>query len=400
MNLYLIVFLLVAAGAVWERFRPEYGKKIYWVCWGLMTAALCFRFGQGTDYAGYHAGYDTQPLVVDLAKSYFWGVYPEIGWRVLSVVFRGILHAPFWIFTAALGLADMLLLHRFLKNFVKEGRSLGLVVAYPALYLIYMLSGLRQGLAICVLLGFALPFYMKKKWGRFVLCVLLAGSFHKVGFAWLALIPVYYLPFSWLPVLIGVAAAGGLLLQIEAVQNLIVSLIPFYSYRLYQLLFSGGMSLPAIGERVLSFLVVLFLFQKLPEEERHISSLEPLMKVYTCTILFYLLMSGNSYYASRYASVFKVMEIALAPCLLKNRDFWRQAGFAFFGALALLMSVKNINAMIREGFYDAEKINWLNYPYVSVFQREDIEQYINYQEKYDFRCSLVYEDQELWRLEE
>ncbi len=400
MNLYLIVFLLVAAGAVWERFRPEYGKKIYWVCWGLMTAVLCFRFGQGTDYVTYHAVYDTQPLIVDLSRGYFLGAYPEIGWRILTGLFRGIFHIPFWGFTALLGAVEMLLLHRFLKIYVNNGKIMGLLLAFPVLYLVYMLSGLRQGLAACVLLGLAIPFYMHRKWGWYIVCVLLAASFHKVGFSWLVLIPVYYLPFSWMLVFSGFAAAGGFLLQVEAVQSLILELLPFYNYHIQQFLLNGSMSRLAIGERVLSFLVVLFLFWRLSREQQENATMNLLIKAYICGIFFYMLMSGNSYYASRYAAVFKMLEIVLVPCLLRGRDFWKNSGYVFFVMLALLMGIKNMNALVREGFYDTEKINWLNYPYISVFQRDGIEQYISYKERYDFRCGLCYEDQELWRLEE
>ena len=58
---------------------------------------------------------------------------------------------------------------------------------YPVLFVTYMVSGLRQGLAICVFLGVALPFYMERKWVRYVLAALVAASFHKVGYVWLTI---------------------------------------------------------------------------------------------------------------------------------------------------------------------------------------------------------------------
>ena len=53
MNLYLIVLLLLAAGAVLEWFKPKYQQKIFTVCWCVTTAVVALRFGQGTDYATY-----------------------------------------------------------------------------------------------------------------------------------------------------------------------------------------------------------------------------------------------------------------------------------------------------------------------------------------------------------
>ncbi|MCD8241302.1 MAG: hypothetical protein LUD73_02570, partial [Lachnospiraceae bacterium] len=68
MNFYLLVFLLLAAGAVLERFRPQYKNYIYGACWALMTALLCLRYGQGTDYITYEAIYNSIPLALDFSK--------------------------------------------------------------------------------------------------------------------------------------------------------------------------------------------------------------------------------------------------------------------------------------------------------------------------------------------
>ena len=82
MNLYLIVLLLLAAGAVLEWFKPKYQQKIFTVCWCVTTAVVALRFGQGTDYATYEGIYRTIPTVIDLSKGYICGFYPEMGWRL------------------------------------------------------------------------------------------------------------------------------------------------------------------------------------------------------------------------------------------------------------------------------------------------------------------------------
>ena len=45
MNLYLIVLLLLAAGAVLEWFKPKYQQKIFTVCWCVTMAVVALRFG-------------------------------------------------------------------------------------------------------------------------------------------------------------------------------------------------------------------------------------------------------------------------------------------------------------------------------------------------------------------
>ena len=109
MSFYFLTFLLLAAGTLCTWFRPQLEEKVYWVCWGVMTACLCFRFGQGTDYVTYHAIYETIPAAIDLSKGYICGFYPEVGWRLLSAAFK-VIHAPFWVFTMVVGLMEMLLL--------------------------------------------------------------------------------------------------------------------------------------------------------------------------------------------------------------------------------------------------------------------------------------------------
>ena len=75
---------------------------------------------------------------------------------------------------------------------------------YPVLYLVYMVSGLRQGLAVCLFLGIALPFLMERKWIAYVITIFLTLSFHRVAFAWLVLIPAVYLTVDMMMALAGV----------------------------------------------------------------------------------------------------------------------------------------------------------------------------------------------------
>lgn len=397
MSLYLLIFLLLAAGALLEWFRPKEKEKIYLICWTASAACLCLRFGQGVDYVTYHAIYETIPTVLDLSKGYVFGFYPEAGWRILTVLFKSV-HAPFWVFTAALGLADMLLLHRFLKKYVPM-KTWGLFLSYPVLFITYMVSGLRQGFVICLFLGVLVPFYLEKKWVPYVLGVLVVSSFHKVGYAWLVLPAAYYLPMKWMLVLTGLSVTGGLVLQIGAVENLLVSLIPVY--HLKQFLLEGEVSIFAAGERLLSFAVLLFLYEwsgkaKGQAEERT----ELLMKAYICGVCFYMLLFGSSYYASRYAVIFKVLEPALVAAFVKEREQIAKLGAAFFFGLALLMGCKNLNAMIQNTGYDQMSgLKIWNYPYVSVFEPDRIQQYFDYDKRFMEQYEANIGDQRLWMIE-
>ena len=417
MNLYLIVLLLLAAGAVLEWFKPKYQQKIFTVCWCVTTAVVALRFGQGTDYATYEGIYRTIPTVIDLSKGYICGFYPEMGWRLFCAFFK-LFQAPFWTVTMAAAVIEMLLLGRFLKKYVPY-QTTGLFLSYPVLIFVYMVSGLRQAMAICIFLGLVLPFYLEKKWIQYVIGVLIAASFHKVGYGWLVLVIAYYIPVWGMVTLAGVAMAGGLFIQIPAVTKLILQLIP--SYHMWRFLWDGTMSLFAIGERVVSFVVLLSFYGWFTRQREEVPrQIQLLFKVYSCGVCFYMLMCCNSYYASRYAAIFKVVECAVVTgfvaCCRSSEDmmvtekthigtgipFRKYVGtgvMAFFLCLTLVMGIKNLHAAVSEGGYDKLGVNLFTYPYVSVLNQQKINDYYDYQEKTDRMYEYNLEDQQLWMLE-
>lgn len=417
MNLYLIVLLLLAAGAVLEWLLPKYQQKIFTVCWCVTTAVVALRFGQGTDYATYEGIYRTIPAVIDLSKGYICGFYPEMGWRLFCAFFK-LFQAPFWTVTITAAVIEMLLLGRFLKKYVPY-QTTGLFLSYPVLIFVYMVSGLRQAMAICIFLGLVLPFYLEKKWIQYVIGVLLAASFHKVGYGWLVLVIAYYIPVWGMVALTGAAMAGGLFIQIPAVTKLILQLIP--SYHMWRFLWDGTMSLFAIGERVVSFVVLLIFYGWFTRQREEVPrQIQLLFKVYSCGVCFYMLMCCNSYYASRYAAIFKVVECAVVTgfvaCCRSSEDmmvtekthigtgipFRKYVGtgvMAFFLCLTLVMGIKNLHAAVSEGGYDKLGVNLFTYPYVSVLNQQKINDYYDYQEKTDRMYEYNLEDQQLWMLE-
>lgn len=394
MNLYLILFLFLAVGTMLEWYMPKQQDKIYGICWCVSTAVLCLRFGQGTDYVTYQAIYETIPPVIDLSQGYICGFFPEVGWRLISALFK-VFHAPFWIFSMVLGLVDMLLLHRFLEKYVPL-KTAGLFLSYPVLYLVWMLSGLRQGLAMCIFVGILVPSYLERKWVSYVIGVLIAASFHKVGYTWLVLPVVYYLPMWGMLTLTGLSAAGGLILQISAVEEFLVKLVPVYHVK--QFLLNGSISWFAVGERMLSFSVLVFLCLWFRKREGQMEQrAELLLKAYMCGTCFYMLLCGSAYYASRYGVIFKVLECAVIVAFIQKKEKVTYCAAAFFFCLTLIMGCKNLNAMISEGGYRDEVQIW-TFPYVSVFQQEEMERYMSYeqllQEKYDNNIG----DQQLWMI--
>lgn len=397
MNFYLIVFVALSAGALYEWFCQQHREKIYLVCWSLMTVCLCFRYGQGGDYVTYEAVYETIPAAIDLSQGYICGFYPEIGWRMLCALFK-LLHAPFWMLTMVLGFGEMLLIHQFLKKYV-ELRIAGLFLLYPTLFLTYMVSGLRQGLVMCLFLGVLVPFYLEKKWIAYIIGVAVTASFHKVGYGWLILPAVYYIPLRYMMFFLGLSAAGGIFFQIKAVEHWILQRFPIY--HLQQFWQWGGPSLFAIGERVATCTVILVLYAVLKRKNCRVKKqTELFLKAYLCSTCIYFLLMRNSYYSSRYAAIFKVLECAVLLALITEKKKIAKLGAVFFFGLTLVLGLKNLDAAIYEGGYDMEWINLVNYPYISVFDQDRINNYYDYSGKLERRYRDNVEDQQLWMIEE
>lgn len=126
---------------------------------------------------------------------------------------------------------------------------------------------------------------------------------------------------------------------------------------------------------------------------------EALWKTYLCGVCAYLLLCSSSYYASRYGAIFKVVECTLVINLAIGQEKIQRAAAVFFFCLTCLMGLKNLNAMTNEGGYAKLGYHFWNYPYVSIFHQEKIEEYFGYQDRVQVIYDANIEDQELWRLE-
>ena len=144
----------------------------------------------------------------------------------------------------------------------------------------------------------------------------------------------------------------------------------------------GSPSFFAIGERLITFGVIAFLYCRTCGADGEAKpETEAAMKAYTCGLCMYMLMLGNAYYASRFAVIFKVLEILLAVRLMEDRDRTARMAAAFFLGLTLLMGGKNLNAMVNEGGYSRLGVHVFTYPYVSLLRPDQINDYFDYAEK-------------------
>ena len=362
MPLYHIVFLLLLAGAVIEYRQGKTPKRLYGLCFLVLTAMLCLRFGQGTDYVSYRMIYYTIPA--DLAGTINYGyAKAEIGWRLITMLFR-MAGQPFEVFVFLLSLLQMGLLWRFVKRFCRC-RCLALFLGYHTLYLTYLFSAMRQGTVILIFLGIMLPWLLEGKWGRYFLTSLLLTTIHPVSL--ILLVPMAALciriSVKHIVALVAVGFCVGILFSVCDVGLLLSVIVPSYAAE-------TEISIVAVAERIASFVVVTYMYYL------YCDGLEPdaedpfykIYKIYAIGILIYGVLMWSPLISSRTIYSLKALEIPLiTTCILKCRK-GKLMCLMYLVLLCSVLYIKNIGSCITQAEY-LDTTVW-NYPYYSIWDQE------------------------------
>lgn len=370
MSLYHIVFLGLAAGAVAEHVKKKTPRWLFFLLFAALTAILCLRFGQGTDYFSYASIYrylPADPIAALDARN-----HSEPGWKFLCASFK-MLGVSYPIFVSILSLAMMLLLLRFINRFCGERKLLALVILYHTFYMTYLMSTLRQGLVIAVFLGVMLSWLMERKYVRYCLLSVLLATLHSVGIV-LLLLPVVngiHLKVKHMVCLVVVGLLLGLVLSAVDIGVILRQFVDIYYLK------ESELSLVALLERIVSFGVVTFCYYLYlggnePEPGDRIHSI---YKIYALGILLYGLLMWSPLISSRTIYVMKVVEVLLI-CVCISRC--KKAGvivLSYFLLLSGLLYVKNVDSYLDQGRYKNATV--LDYPYVTIFNQKDI---LNYRE--------------------
>jgi len=363
MPLYHIVFLLLLSGVIVEYWQRKTPKALYVLCFLAMTAMLCLRFGQGTDYVSYRMIYYTIPA--NLAGTINYGyAKAEIGWRLITMLFR-MAGLKFEVFVFVLSLIQMGLLWRFIKRFCRY-RILALFLGYHTLYLTYLCSAMRQGTVILVFLGIMLPWLLEGKWGRYFLTSLLLATIHPVSL--ILLVPMAALciriSVKHILALVAVGFCVGILLSVCDVGLLLHAIVPSYAAE-------TEISIVAVAERIASFVVVSYMYYL------YCDGMEPdvedpfykIFKVYAFGILIYGLLMWSPLISSRTVFSLKALEIPLiTTCLVKCRK-GKLICLLYLVLLCSVLYIKNIGSCITQAEY-LDTTVW-NYPYYSIWDQEE-----------------------------
>lgn len=371
MPLYHVVFLLLLVGAIIEYRKTKVSRRAFIAVFCILTLMLCLRYGQGTDFFAYEFIYNS--VGNDLFRA--WNnptLHGEPGWLFVCWLFN-VVGAPYPVFTFSVSIAMMYLFWRFISRFCKRP-MLAMLISYHTLYLTYFMSALRQGVVVAIFLGLLLELLEKRRYWSYYLISIACMSIHSVAVT-LLVIPLLDLKiFSQLKtilLLVVAAWALGFVISTGLLDGILLKILPA-SIRYY--ISQRGISLFAILERLGTFSVILVFSYLTRKEEKSTEHLLFLLKILCLGMIFYGAFLWLPLVASRFCFVYKCVEIAVISCLFTRKSALRRLLAMYCAALALVMYVKNINSYISDGCY-YDNVSVVNYPYVSIFDAQQIKEY-------------------------
>ena len=381
MPLYLIVFVMLLGFSIYEYKKKKTQRVLYWIAFGVLTAMLVLRYGQGTDYFSYYYNYLCTPPIWQFSDLLATNVHGEAGWLFINAVFRGF-GIPFHVLVVLVALLTMYSLHRFLSRY-SPMRTLSLLLAYHTIFLTYAMSAIRQGLVLAIFLGFLVDWLYEKKYVRYILVTLACSLIHSSALVFLSLFAVKFITIRLKPALLlmAVCTVAGTLCS-----KLLVSV--FDSLVFYA---NDGFYLLAVGERLVSAGVIIFAFRDVltSKETARSSKLMYLLQIYLYGCFIYCFLAWSARLGSRFAVFFKAVELVLfAYALLSDPTVTVPGRIAaklrhgtvkpirvqyviacYLLGLTLLMYFKNISSYIGQNQY-IEGINIFNYPYFSILNMD------------------------------
>ena len=370
--MYLFIgVLLVILSIIELANKGRITDKLFKASWLLLTLVLCFRFGQGTDYFGYWWHYNS----VEVSGSYFVNQlsHGELGWYILSLLFVK-LNLPFTFFVGFIALVSMLLIYIAINKHVKN-KILCLLLFYPEAYLTYCCSGMRQGLVLCFFLAFMIDMLLKKQYIRYCILSFLMMQFHVASIV-LLFVPLFVqMKIKVSPIWLVLAPIFSVVLYASGMVASMTSSVG--SSDKYA---EGAFSFLGLILRVVLFCIIYIMYKPDVDKKTDI-----MFDVYHCGFLIYLALFLSSILSQRLTLPLKSVEIILIPTLIySNPEYLKRniksikPKFAWLSfsiiVIMVVMFTKNLNSYIKQGGYP-DKVTILNYPYVSVFNANEIYKY-------------------------
>ena len=380
--MFVLVGVILSICSILELSKQVNTRSIYRVLLFFMSLMLIFRYGQGTDYHDYEQMYKYLYENGDILSNAL--VHGEFGWYVLMMLSKRI-GIEFDGFIAIISLIMMLFTYKAFEKYSKS-KIFSLLLLYPTYFLTYYYSAIRQGLVLSIFLYLGVKYLLEKKYTYYYILVFILTQFH------MASVILFVIPLG-----INLLKFNRCMFIISAVALAVV----LSSTGLLGILMAGRgytdvtVSYLAIVLRISLYFIVSTLHYKINKISKDRTE-SILFDIYTLGITVYLSLLFYATLSQRITMPLKAVEVFLIPLQLHLINEYlthklnisiitvkvfsniKIIGYAIVLILMLDVElVKNIYSYISQGNY-YEWVNAINYPYISIFDKEEIFHYIPY----------------------
>lgn len=354
--MYYIVFCILLFFSLVEVVT----HKRNWLCfdavYALMTFMVMFRYGQFADYFNYELIYDYPDMAGITDPLYF--VIQEI-LKFFGINYKG--------YVMIVGALTMGLVYPFFAQYCNKS-IMALLIFYTYAFLVLPMNAFRQGICLAFLLYGVTLILEKRKINFYVLVGF--GSFIHVSMLAVLVVPWLYNKQFYNERYIIYILAG---LTVFAL--LTPDLTVFFPG-----LFDGRSTGDAEDSRIVQLAIRAMLIAPVLYYKPEYGTLGYFAKA-VCIIGYasYCVVAFAPTMAGRLEYYFRVFLCVFVADMIFAQDKSHLRELILLGVIMVhvVLFFKNMNAFIFQGEYDTDKVTMFNFPYVSIFDQEELKNYKN-----------------------
>lgn len=342
----------------------------------LITIICSIRYGGGTDYFAY--GWHFYQIPPNIIKAINYDSHIDVGFRFIISIFR-MLNLNYEVFICIISIF-MLLCYIHVINNYSENKILSLFVLFCSYYLIYIESALRQGLVMSIFIVAFYKYINDNNLKSYIIIMLISSLIHKVALISL-IVPIIKVIYTK----VGNSKKINIIILLFSVfmflikgDVLLVNIVKYIGINIPYV--TGEYSVLAILVRVILF-SILYISYKLSDEEK-ISDIDKFqVYLYFINTCIFIILSNNQTLSRIYdfISIIEIIVLVNFVTKIKNKIINTLILIVYMSILSTLF-LKDLNANIYQGNY--YKAGILNYPYVTIFDKDKIFEYRNVEEIY------------------
>ena len=349
-------------------FAHKYKDKeniIYLISIFILWVILSIRYGQGTDYFSYNILADMCDNLKQVVYNYK-DIHSEIGMRLLYFIF----HGNFTLLIFVVSTYQMYMLHRFIWRYSMD-KMLTLAMFYPMFAMVFYFSVIRQGIVIATFLGVMYGLLKRGEIKKYCIVCICLSTIHVTALVLLCFPLIVKLSKKQIEIMFIASIVCAVLLQI------IYKLNGSLGFEKLDYYYNSDLHVLGILSKIfmLVFVVILYVLRyKLTQND--CLEIRDEMKIFISGFSFYIAFLAFQNVGTRLIIYFNTMLLIIVPYLFTKKIEFRKTLLGILMAYLLVMNIKTVNAEIVQGDYN-KGVNVFNYPYVTIFNKEDIFKYRN-----------------------